>query len=726
LSVSEIADDLLLGAEVYASLNYSVIPLLGDAAPDRPKTPALPWSAYQVRRAGMSDFKRWFLQDGYQALGIVTGRISSLVVLDFDTPDLFHAFSAQCPDLVHNQVVQTRRGYHIYYHLLPQLYLRTRKGQGVDLLSEGCYAVARPTVIASHEYKLIRGGMPIPLTQYDIDRITRFIDTHTAADTPLIEEAHHDAAPQLAALPPPDPYLKLGDLHAFYRVLVAQGRGRNNALFTVARTARDHGFSRAAAQSALVDLHTYTGSPDHAPEKPELRQREALHTIQSAYARDPRMPQPLPDTSPQLPTRAREALYARKLTCVVRTIEGLRDMGIRPGQTFTRKQAQALLHNLVGRDSIIFALTAGATDGQPLIALAVAPPLAPPPASDDAAEGYRLSHIKKCFFDSVTKPVKMKAGRKPLVYVMPTNSELCHQLGVRFSVSDPIQPDDLSSAKKTRQATHRELIKRRPGQYSRRWLAERLGVSVRTVQRYDMELHVRVQPMFHEQPITWETLDTIPDEPVPGMFLMDDSYKRYPAKREIAIYLLPKVWGLYLMRQEANFYSLDPPNVVFNQIWLHRMAQQKRIEQALTVEQGRAHILPAAPLQPAAQPRSGLPPSALPLRTPPPTKSAQAVQRPIKSKPPKPAPKLSKRRARKPLSNACQEALAQRVCTIINNLTSDRENRISQASARRAVFTYGTQAVESVLKRMARRRNLTKPAGFFMTVLRSESKSAFH
>ena len=155
-----------------------MIPLLGDAAPERPKTPAVEWKAYQSRRASESDFLRWFRRCGFQAIGLVTGRISNLMVLDFDDPALYHAFCAQHPDLAELQVIQTRRGYHIYYHLPPHLHVQTRKGQGIDLLANGCYVVARPTVIAGFAYRLVKGGQPKVLTQQHINRINQFLDAH--------------------------------------------------------------------------------------------------------------------------------------------------------------------------------------------------------------------------------------------------------------------------------------------------------------------------------------------------------------------------------------------------------------------------------------------------------------------------------------------------------------------------------------------------------------------
>lgn len=684
-----------------------MIPLLGDAVPDRPKAPAVEWKPYQSRRATESDFIRWFRQSGFPALAIVTGKISNLVVLDFDDPELYHTFCLEYPDLAERHVIQTRRGFHIYFHLPSYLYLHTRKGQGIDLLANGCYVVARPTTIASFTYTLIRGGQPLTLTQQHINRINHFLDLHAAHTLP---------EPAPAPTQPPSFILSADDLQAFYRAQIGQGRGRNQSLFTVACTARDYGWSQPDVQNALVALHIHTPSSIHASETDAQRQREALHTIRSVFSKPARPPRPLPVTSPQLPTRIRESLYALQLTCVVRTLEGLREKGIQPGQGFTAKQAQTLLKGLVGRDSIIHALQATTSDGQTLFAREEKPPLEPPPASVDAAQAKHPSEVKKCFFDGATKPVKNTKGRKPRRYIMPSNSQLRRILDTRFSSSDPLPLDDLSSAKKTRQASHRELIRRRPGQYPRHWLAKRLGVSVRTTQRYDLELHMHVQPMFDELPVTWNTLDMIPDEPVPGVFLRDDRQRRYPAKREIAVYLLPRVRTLNLMRQRANYYTFDEPRVALAKAWKYRQARQAQLQQQITLEQGRAISLPTPILPPAAQPRSGLPPPANP---PEPLRLVESQQR---SKSARYVPKLTKRRARQPLPDRYQEALAQRVYTTINSRTADPHQRISQANARRAVFTYGTQAVEDALRLTLRRKALTNPPGFFLTVLRSTRK----
>src|SRR5262245_32416281 len=86
---------LLTFAEAYSALGYSVIPLLGDCDPTRPKVPAVAWSAFQAYPASAQDHRHWFAEAGFSGLGIVTGRISKLVVLDFDSEQSFADFHAR-------------------------------------------------------------------------------------------------------------------------------------------------------------------------------------------------------------------------------------------------------------------------------------------------------------------------------------------------------------------------------------------------------------------------------------------------------------------------------------------------------------------------------------------------------------------------------------------------------------------------------------------------------
>ena len=77
---------------------------------------------------------------------------------------------------------------------------------------------------------------------------------------------------------------------------------------------------------------------------------------------------------------------------------------------------------------------------------------------------------------------------------------------------------------------------------------------------------------------------------------------------------------------------------------------------------------------------------------------------------------------RRPLKNADHEDLACRVSERVNRLSGDSGLHISIAAVRRLVSQYEHALIEKALGLLETRRNITKPAGFFITVLRSESK----
>src|SRR4051812_34552791 len=85
LQFSNGSSTLLTFAEAYFYLSYSVIPLIGDTDLSRAKVPAIPWTTFQQHRASLNDYAYWFTKSEFGGLGIVTGRISQLVVLDFDS-----------------------------------------------------------------------------------------------------------------------------------------------------------------------------------------------------------------------------------------------------------------------------------------------------------------------------------------------------------------------------------------------------------------------------------------------------------------------------------------------------------------------------------------------------------------------------------------------------------------------------------------------------------------
>jgi len=127
------------------------IPLRRDAG--QRKRPALPtWRQYQVERPSRDVIEEWFNGNDHN-LGIITGKVSGLVVLDLDgkiyDPTFWlagHGFNVRTP------IVSTGRGgAHVYYKhpggVVPNgVKLREIDGVSLDVRADGGYVVAPPSL----------------------------------------------------------------------------------------------------------------------------------------------------------------------------------------------------------------------------------------------------------------------------------------------------------------------------------------------------------------------------------------------------------------------------------------------------------------------------------------------------------------------------------------------------------------------------------------------------
>jgi len=77
----------LRSAHLFRQMGWSFLPLWGSIKPEKAKVSAIPsWKIYQSRIPTDYEINEWFAIKKYQALGIVLGSISQLVVLDIDDP----------------------------------------------------------------------------------------------------------------------------------------------------------------------------------------------------------------------------------------------------------------------------------------------------------------------------------------------------------------------------------------------------------------------------------------------------------------------------------------------------------------------------------------------------------------------------------------------------------------------------------------------------------------
>jgi len=137
-------------ALLYLSKKVSVIPLN-----PKSKLPACAWKDYAVRLPTEAEVTKWWTDNPEYNLGVVTGLVSNLTVVDFDVKN---GLSAKINDLPQTLKVKTPSGgFHLYYKYEPSL----RTGvdifgdmSGVDIRNDGGYVVAPPSVIEAGAYKV--------------------------------------------------------------------------------------------------------------------------------------------------------------------------------------------------------------------------------------------------------------------------------------------------------------------------------------------------------------------------------------------------------------------------------------------------------------------------------------------------------------------------------------------------------------------------------------------
>lgn len=679
LHISERILTLLTLAEAYQCLGYSVIPLLGNLDPARPKTPAVPWSRFQQAHASLYEYNQWFSESQFAGIGIVTGHISKLVVLDFDSEDVFKDFRARHPELTDTHTVRSagRQLPHLYFKLPDHLHIESMKGQGIDVLSNGRYVVAPPTSIDGQDYKIVRGGMPKALTERDIRRIQAFLAHLRTDGSQSLQKVPINTLKTVLKVSEPskvtsNALVRLYNSHC-------QKMGRNDALFQTTLFARDTGWTPTETYACLSLLHTQQAAAhSHSRETVSQRQQEALATIQSAFSKSARTIRKAYDQG-LLSNTAREILMQHGMTYVIRTYEGLLHKGIKPGQMLTARESIEHLKGLVGRDSVWNALKA-VVNGKRLFGLPVSPTYTVATDPNQNESDKMLSEVRK----NQDKPL---GGRPNHRFRMPTNDELCELLGVNHSGSDVLQAEDLTSASKTRMALHRELIKRRPGQYPLGWLARRLGVNRRTIASYNSLIPINSKPMHIETPVNWSNIERLlpMDEPIQGARLIGKGDKCYPALRSIASRLLARGEGIILKQQTVNLYwygdTEPPPNALLN---------QPKLASVPIAKDRRSIMIPQEKIQTPQQPAS---------------KKGRAV---------KMKQAIAHPNFRRPLRDTSQEVLAQKLYIEFNK-------QLSISNARCLVFDYDSGAIATSLKLLTQRKTIN-PVGFFVTTLRSITK----
>ena len=145
-------------AREYVDSGWSVLPV----KPDEKRPYMSNWLQYERQRASRDQVDSWFASLSGAGVGVVTGKISGMVVLDVES---------DCPtpidDIIHRWPTQMvsrtgSGGYHLFYSYpqgVGRISNRVRIFEGMDLRADGGFIVLPPTLHASGgRYEWVKRG----------------------------------------------------------------------------------------------------------------------------------------------------------------------------------------------------------------------------------------------------------------------------------------------------------------------------------------------------------------------------------------------------------------------------------------------------------------------------------------------------------------------------------------------------------------------------------------
>ena len=247
---------LAVAARECLSRRWSFIPLFG-------KLPAIPsWKEYQSRLPTSFEIESWFADSTRQAsgLGVVTGKLSGLVVVDCDSSDDAAFWRERFPRSPF--VVATGGGgVHFYYAMPKDCDVRNRVGvlgRRIDVRAEGGYAAAPPSLHPSGRYYAWQ--------HFETLGVIPYFDGAW-----LVDEG------RLARVSTCEQVSKVRNAVAYIsRIHAVAGQGGHNATFRAACKLRDAGLSEDEALAVLCDWNETNTSPAWSA-------AELAHKISSAF-----------------------------------------------------------------------------------------------------------------------------------------------------------------------------------------------------------------------------------------------------------------------------------------------------------------------------------------------------------------------------------------------------------------------------------------------------------
>ena len=263
------SSEFLEKALEYCRRGWSVISLKPQS-----KESAIRWLPYQKRLAAEDELRKWWANQPEANVGIVTGQVSGIVVVDLDSPKAETVLKELLGEIPQTPTVQTGKGKQLYFAYpgepIPN---KARVLPDVDIRGDGGYVVAPPSIHPNGTQYcwIIPPNVPLaPLPKKLLDLLRK------PQEIPQREERE--------PVPTEDKERIVQRLlgKALER---AKPGNRNDTGFWLACQLRDTGLSMKEAKPYMLEYAL------KVPQEEEpYTEREALASLRSAYEEPPRDP----------------------------------------------------------------------------------------------------------------------------------------------------------------------------------------------------------------------------------------------------------------------------------------------------------------------------------------------------------------------------------------------------------------------------------------------------
>ena len=176
-------------SRTYAARQWSTMPIRAQG-----KIPLVDWTKWQTQRATSRQIEAWARTYNYANVGIITGTISNLVVVDLDGEEGL----AQLDKFPVTAQVETAHGRHLYFRHSGGLVPNSVKKilPGVDVRGDSGYVVAPPSIHESGTvYAWIKPARPLAKLPVLPEWVVQAVGCDAKHDK---QEASHTPTPRAA------------------------------------------------------------------------------------------------------------------------------------------------------------------------------------------------------------------------------------------------------------------------------------------------------------------------------------------------------------------------------------------------------------------------------------------------------------------------------------------------------------------------------------------------